>query len=300
MQSICLFHNGNSRILNLYKTQFKDLKFCGNLAESTEKSSTGCLWEICFSDATPSNLLDAISQGVKIVRHISTYQDDIENLLPECERFNYNDWLNNVVSNNLCFAHNIVSDLNISSADTNNTVLITTGRTANTHLQLYYKSKGRLAFEGSTHLDQDFFSSADSVFVWRLDQWACLTSNWIARCTNYSKSHQTSLQPIVTFDEPVAPLSLDWIKTEWFNRCKTAMDQSLFSKYVLNKFVSVATTEFIIKNIETIQQPLRYKKKKLIPNYDEIKCWYEQSDVATSLDIMYNQVTKHLQPWSMI
>lgn len=298
-QSVCLYHNGNSRVIELYRNQFANLKFCGNWAEADNRPATGCLWEVCFADATADNLLLASVTGVKIVRHISTYQDDMNYLLPECERFDYDQWINHAVTDNLCFANEVISELHVTYPTQDKTVIITTGRTANTHLQEVYKSSSKIAFESSNRLDSDFFAAKDSVLLWRLNQWACLTSTWIAQQTEYSKSHQLLHRPDLVFTDPVAPIDLNWVNTNWFNLCRITLDQAMLSKYVCGRPTSHTTTEFVTTNFETVQKSIPYSKQDLIPNYDEIQQWYQDSKVVKNLTTAYNNVVQHLTPWSI-
>lgn len=298
MQSICLYHNGNSRVIELYRTQFANLKFCGNWAEADNRPTTGCLWEVCFADVTIDNLLLASDIGVKIIRHISTYQDDMNHLLPECERFEYDQWINHAVTDNLCFANEVISELHVAPPTQDATVIITTGRTANTHLQEVYKSKNKVAFESSKYLDSEFFNAKDSVLLWRMDQWACLTSTWIAQQTEYATSHQLEHCPALVFDVPVLPLELAWITNTWADLCRITMDQAMLSKYVCNRPVSYTTSEFVTTNFITVQKPVPYNKQNLIPNYDVMFQWYKHAPLAKQLTIMYNNVITHLTPWS--
>jgi hypothetical protein len=293
-----LYHNGNSQVIALYRNQFANLKFCGNWAEANERPATGCLWEVCFADATVDNLLLAADRGVKIIRHISTYQDDMNHLLSECERFEYNQWINHAVTDNLCFANVVVSEFQVALPAQDSTVIVTTGRTANTHLQEVYKNKGKVVFESSKRLDSEFFMAKDSVLLWRLDQWACLTSTWIAQQTGYTKSHQLEHRPALSFDHPVLPLDLDWVNSTWKNLCKITLDQAILSKYVCNRPTSYTTTEFVTANFKTVQKPIPYSKQNLIPNYDEMFQWYNHAPLAKHLTTMYNNVITHLTPWS--
>lgn len=298
-QSVCLYHNGNSRILQQYKTQFLHLQFCGNWAETTEHPATGCFWEICHADATTENLMRATTSGVYVLRHISTYQDDLENLLPECRNFEYSDWLTHVVTNNLCFADQVVSDLLLKSSINPCTVIITTGRTANTHLQEVYKSHGGIAFEGPKSITDDLLLAHDAVLLWRQDQWQCLTSIWIAEQTFYKKAHQLAGKPLIHFDV-VEPIDINWICTNWMNQCKITLDQALLSKYVCNRPTSYTTTSEITKKFSSVQIPLPYDKRQLIPNYEQVESWYTQSTIASLLNLLYIKVTTHLTPWNIL
>lgn len=298
LQSVCLYHNGNSRILQQYKAQFLHLQFCGNWAEATDHHAPGCLWEICYADATVENLMQATASSVHVLRHISTYQDDLENLLPECEHLEYADWLTHVVTDNLCFADQVVSDLLLESSGNPCTVIITTGRTANTHLQEVYKSHGRIAFEGPKSITNDLLSAHDAVLLWRQDQWQCLSSTWIAKQTFYKKSHQLANKSSKHFDV-VKPIDINWICQDWMNICKITLDQALLSKYVCNRPTSYTTTAEITKKFLSVQVPLSYNKRQLIPNYEEVESWYKQSTIASFLELRYNKVIKHLTPWSI-
>ena len=132
--SVCIYHNGNSRILEYYKQKFSHLHFAGNLADSTVYPDQGHMWEVCFADASRKNLVQVKKSGVHILRHISSYQDDQQHLLPESKKLDYNRWLNYAVSNNLSFADEIVSDFVYESTTTDSTVIVTSGRSAGSAL----------------------------------------------------------------------------------------------------------------------------------------------------------------------
>ena len=155
-QSICIYHNGNSRILAYYKQKFSHLKFVGNLAESADYPAQGHMWEVCFADANRHNLFQAKKQGVYILRHVSDFQDDLQNLLPECESFEHADWLDHVVTRQLSFANHVVCDFVLESNSNNSTVIVTTGRTANTYFQEILTQAGMTTFENSKFLTNDF------------------------------------------------------------------------------------------------------------------------------------------------
>ena len=73
-QSVCIFHNGNSRIIELYKQKFKNLKFLQNWTLAGNNSPRrGAWWEISPADITNEILLDIKSRGIKIIRHIIEY-----------------------------------------------------------------------------------------------------------------------------------------------------------------------------------------------------------------------------------
>lgn len=298
-QSICIYHNGNSRILQHYRSKFSHLKFSGNWAESVERPSHGHLWEICFADATRENLSAALSAGIFILRHISTYQDDQENLLPECQQFNYDEWQNNVVASNICFANQVVSDVTLENPVSDSIAMITTGRTANIHLELVLERHGRRAFEYSKQLDQAMIQSASAILLWRKNHWDCLTSTWIAIQTEYKKAHQVANTPIVEFDNKVDPIDLGWINTTWINLCQLVLDHAMFYQYVCQRPITHTTTEYIVEQFQSKQQKLSYNKEQLISNYQEIKQQYEHSDVAKLLDLLYTNVTHHINAWNL-
>jgi hypothetical protein len=300
MQSVCIYHNGNSKILQQYKDKFSHLTFSGNLAESVNNlPSHGHLWEICFADATRENLIAAVRHGVFILRHISTYRDDMDNLLPECERVDYNSWLTHVVANNLCVASQVVSELTLDGPVENNIAIITTGRTANKHLQLILNQQGYNSFEYSKTLDQQLFDSASAVLLWRKDQWECLTSNWFAMQTNYANAHQLANQPLIKFDHIVESIPQEWINTEWINLCQAVLDHAMFYLYVCCRPITYTTTEFITESFQSDQQKLSYNKEQLIDNCQETKQYYRQSGIAELLEMLYTNVTKHVDPWKV-
>lgn len=293
MQSVCVFHNGNRRILDHYKQIFCDLKFVGNLAESTNLAEKNCLWEICFADVNVALLAQAKSQGVKILRHISTYQDDLIHCLPECQKFDYAAWLECAVFNNLCMADQVVSDWTFDRGKVDQTIILTTGRTANSHLQDAMKAVGSTYFECSKQYDQRFYSAAHALFLWRVDQYSCLTSTWIATQTDFKFAHQYQLQPSHLFGT-VSPICYHWIKNNWLNHCKKILDQAMVSKYLIQRPTSRSTTEQVVQNLISSHKKLDYNKTELIPNYEEIERYYHDSDVAKILTDAYNNVCYHI------
>lgn len=300
MQSICIYHNGNSRILQQYKAKFLHLTFSGNLADSVNNlPSHGHLWEICFADATREILTTALQHGVFILRHISTYSDDMDNLLIECERFDYQPWLNHVVANNLCFASQVVSDLTLDSPVEDATAIITTGRTANMHFQSVLAQQGLQTFEYSKTLDQQLLESKSAILLWRKDQWECLTSTWVAQQTQYSKSHQRAGDPLIKFDHILAPISQEWVNAAWVNLCQIVLDHAMFYLYVCGRSITHTTTELVTGAFQSDQQKLKYNKEQLISNYRETQQYYYQSGIAELLEMLYTNVTKHITPWKV-
>lgn len=295
-QSVCIYHNGNSRILEHYKQKFSQLHFAGNLAESSAYPDQGHLWEICFADAARKTLVHAKKSGVYILRHISSYEDDQQNLLPECESFDYNTWLNHVVSDNLSFADEVMSDFVLPSATNGSTAIVTTGRSANTYFQEILSKAGITSFEHDRYLTTNFLSSSNGILLWRLDQWECLASTWIASQTDFKYSHQTTQSGPQDFNFQVPEISLDWIKNDWFNAGCLVLDHALLYKYVLQRPIYSTTTEHIVSlNIQTDQQKLIYDKSKIIPDYEQSKLLYEQSEIAEILNMLYNQTQLHIE-----
>jgi hypothetical protein len=295
-QSVCIYHNGNSRVLEQYKQKFSHLKFSGNLTNTVVYPDRGQMWEICFADATRENLAHAKKSGVHILLHISSYEDDQHHLLPESSKFEYNRWLNFAVSNNLSFANEIVSDFVYESMTTDSIVIVTTGRTANTYFQEILAKSGIVSFEHSRFLTNDFLSSSSAILFWRLDQWECLSSKWIADRTHYKYSHQIGQAAHQDFDFIVPEISQEWIETDWVNMCCLVLDHALLYKYVLQRPIYSATTEHIVSlGIETQQQKITYDKSKIIPDYEKSRLLYEQSEIAEILTMLYNQTQLHIK-----
>jgi hypothetical protein len=294
--SICIYHNGNSKILEFYKEKFQHLTFVGNLSESTQFDPSGCLWEVCFADATKENLTAACKQGIRIVRHISSYKDDCDNLLPESRLFDFDDWLNYVVITNLSFADEVVCDELLPTSVNNEIAIITTGRTANTHFVEVLKSFNQCSFEYFKKIDERFLQAASAILMWRLDQWECLTSIWISKQTDHW-SHQLENQSKLQFDLLVDPIDQTWIKTDWVNICTSVLDHALFYKYVIGRPVSLITTEQAIEKYQSVQKKIDYDKKEIIKNYKESQSKYSESSIAKLLDLLYNKVQSHIPLW---
>lgn len=298
MQSVCIFHNGNQRILEHYKALYSDLNFVGNLSESVTWPSHNSLWEVCFADASIELLYRAKSAGIKILRHVSTYQDDLDNRLPECGKFDYDQWLQHVVCNLISLADQIVCDWTLPSKTVNETVIITTGRTANTHLQRAMLIKGAKFYECSKKYDHNFFAASAAVLLWRLDQFACLTSNWIAAETKYRYAHQLTHGASHSFST-VNPITTEWVHNEWVNSCKLVLDQAMTSKYLMQRSTVRTTTEQIIHKLISNHTKLGYNKNQVIPNYREIEQYYIGSEVEKMLHYLYNNVCEHIPEWNL-
>jgi len=298
-QSVCIYHNGNSRILQYYRDKFSHLTFSGNWAESIDRPATDHLWEICFADATRDVMTAIVDCGIFVVRHISTYQDDMDNLLPECQRFAYVYWLDYVVSKNLCFADQVVNEVVLDHSTTNEVAVITTGRTANMHLQQLLDKHGDQPFEYSKIINHQLMESKSAVFLWRVNQWDCLSSTWIAKQTKYEKAHQLFDQPAVTFENTVPPLPQEWVESDWVNVCYAVLDHAMLYRYVCQRPISWTTTEYIVSNFQTKHQKLKYNKSELFNNYQQAKEQYEQSSIAKHLNLLYNKVISHIDPWSL-
>ena len=293
--SACIFHNGNSRIVEFYKQKFSHLTFSGNLSECENLDKTDCLWEICFADATRENLTAAVESGIQIVRHISTYSDDIENLMPECDQFDYPNWLEFVVTKNISFADEIVSDFELSRPDTHNkTIIITTGRTANMHFQEVLSKYGIESFENQKALDDQLLNAKESVLMWREDQWECLTSIWIAKNSEFR--HNTRDQDEI--DIAIDPVDPKWIDKDWCDMAQMAFDYALFFKFVLKRPITIITTERAISNYTSNHKKVNYNKQKVIDQYDQTKQSYQNSEVAKTLNLLYNKVQQQIEVWN--
>jgi len=290
--SVCIYHNGNSRVIDLYKEKYSTLEFSGNWASSAQDGSRGRLYEMCYADANWDTLIKLRKYRIRVVRHISSYQDDQEHSLPECEQFDPDTWLINVVLTNLCFADEIYSDFVYPSTVNNERVLITTGRTANTHvIDHFAKNKNITAFECSKSLDQPLINAGSACLLWRKDKWECLTSIWIARFNGFHHKLVGQDAPVYT---EVPAIDENWINAEWRNLCLSAFDRSLFFKYVLGKSLELITTEYVTEAYTSMYEKLPYNKAELIPSYAESQSKYLESDVNLGIDLLYRNVRNHI------
>jgi hypothetical protein len=296
--SICLYHNGNRRIIEYYKKKLSNLTFCGNWSEEQHPSSHGKLWEICYADVTRENLLRANKLGVEVLRHISTFDDDQKNLIQECLPMPYSNWLNHVVSNNLIFCDNIISELELDAPTNNKTIIITTGRTANSHFQCVLESFGQSAFECSKVIDSDLLESQSAVLMWREDHWSAMASIWLATKTN-QWTHNINNIDTGTINQTVPEISQEWIKTNWPNMCQAVLDSACFFKFLLKRPISLMTTERSIAEFTSPHSKLTYNKSKLIENYNQTKQAYQNSDTCELIDTMYNRITPMIHTWKV-
>lgn len=294
--SICLYHNGNRRIIEYYKKKLSNLTFCGNWVEEQHPSLHGKLWEICYADVTRDNLLKANQLGIKVLRHVSNFDDDQKNLIQECCPMSYSNWLNHVVSSNLIFCDDIVSDLNFDARTNNKTIIITTGRTANSHFQCVLESVGQSAFECSKVIDRNLLESQSAVLMWREDHWSAMASIWLATNTN-RWTHNINNISTSTINQIVSEISQEWIKIDWTNMCQTVLDSAYFFKFILKRPISLMTTERSIVEFTSPHSKLTYDKSKLIENYNQTKQQYQNSDTCRLIDIMYNRIAPIIQHW---
>jgi hypothetical protein len=291
--SVCIYHNGNSRVIDFYKEKYNALlEFSGNWASSAQDATRGRLYEMCYADANWDTLIKLRKYRIRVVRHVSSYQDDQEHVLPECEQFDQNTWLTNVVLNNLCFADEIHTDFVHPSTTNTERAIITTGRTANTHVIDYLaKNKDVTAFECSKSLDQQLIDAGSASLLWRKDKWACLTSIWIARFNGFHHKLVGQDAPVYT---AVPPIDEAWIESEWRNLCLSVFDRSLFFKYILAKPLDLITTEYVIETYTSMHEKLPYDKAELIPSYAESQFKYLESDVNLGMDLLYRNVRNHI------
>jgi hypothetical protein len=291
--SVLLYHNGNQRIIDFFQQQFRYHTYQGNWSEHVNNPKHHSLYEICIADATDSNLQHARNLGIRILRYITCYNDDQTNSVSELKYQDYQQWLTNVVCKNLCFADIVESDSGIiidDKSSQNHGIIITTGRTANTHLQMIDQSINLIEYQ--RNIGQDLISARQAILLWRLDQWQCLTSSWIL---------QFHGQPIHQFNGKIrgsiksaGNIPRSWVDYDWKNVCQLVLDTALFFRYIIRKPVYHMTTEDIISRFQSHSEKIRYSKKNLIPNFDEIKSYYDNSDTKKLITLCYNNTLKHI------
>lgn len=289
--SILLYHNGNQRVIDQFRACFRHHKFRGNWVDFIDRPENHCLYEICISDANDHNLAKSRELGVRIFRYISNYDDDLKNQVNELGVQSYQDWLSHVVCKNLCFSDIIVAkEISLDPETDQHSVIITTGRTANTHLQLV-DTDARM-IESSKYLDYKILKAKQAVLLWREDQWECLTSMWMM--INSGKVvHQYSGKLNDTIDT-CQDLSAEWIDRDWKNMCTMVLDHALFFHYVLKRHINHMTTEDVIGRLSSPSEKINYDKSKIIPNYGEMKNFYSNSRAKKTISMCYNNVLNHI------
>jgi hypothetical protein len=297
-RSICLYHNGNSQVIDYYRKKFSHLTFSGNWSEEHNPTPTGKLWEICYADVTKENLINANSLGIYVLRHVSSYVNDQKHLLNECQVMSYNDWLNHVVCNNLIFCDEVVSQLDFGKAKNNKTIIITTGRTANSHFQCVLKSLGQNAFECSKTINTNLLESQSAVLMWRVEHWEALASNWLAFQTN-QWTHRINNQDTKTINQHVPAISQKWIDKDWASICQIVFDSACFFKLILKRPISLMTTERAISEFQSPHSKLSYNKSELIENYNQTKIEYQASSTSKFIDMLYSRITPLVNDWSV-
>jgi len=289
--SILLYHNGNQRVIDQFRKQFRYHKFCGNWKNWMSQPSDHCLYEICIADATDKNLNKAREIGIRIFRYISEYDDDQSNTVSELVLQPYHDWLSNVVCKNLCFADVIVSENLIRDQEINqHSIIITTGRTANTHLQMVDCDADLI--ECNKFIDINLLRARHAILLWRLDQWQCLTSSWILQNSGMV-THQFQgkiKNPVRKCDN----LTEQWINVDWKNLCQEVLDQALFFHYVVKRTIYHMTTEDVIKRFTSRSEKINYDKSSIIPNYKEMENFYFNSETKKIITMCYNNTLTHI------
>jgi len=288
--SICIYHNGNKNIISYYKNKFSDLKFVGNWAEFPYQDNS--LYEISHADATYENLFELKKANIKIIRHISDYDDDQKNIVNECHEQQYEQWLNESVIKFLSFSDEIVCDIGLESDNNGKHAIITTGRAASTHLELYLKKKCIDAFENekiNITDDKNTFNSNSATLLWRENSWECLTSIWIALQTqNFVHAYKNT-----SFDyewKQVQEIPIEWLINDWLNICRHTMDLGIAFKFLLKKPINIQTYEEIIKHYKTNSIKIPYNKEKMIKNYYYTNKWYFKN-LQPMIDRLYMDTT---------
>lgn len=298
--SICLYHNGNRQIVDYYQKKLSHLEFSGNWVDITDPDSHGKLWEICYADVSRENLIKANTLGIHVLRHVSTYNNDQRNLLPECAPMEFEQWLNYVVCNNLIFCDEVVSELEFENLPLDQTIIITPGRTANAHFRKFLKSLGQHAIECSKSIDNSLLNSQSAVLMWRENHWESLSSNWLALQTNQwiHQINQHFTEPI-NIDHCVKEISQEWIDNDWKNLCQLVFDCACFFKLILRRPVSLMTTERAMTELQSSHSKINYDKSKLINNYNQTKNLYQSSNTHKLVDSMYNRITALIPTWKI-
>lgn len=297
-RSVCLYHNGNRQIVDYYQKKLSHLTFSGNWANATDPDPQGKLWEICYADVTRENLIKANALGIHVLRHVSTYTSDRQNLLQECSPMNHYDWLNYVVCNNLTFCDEIISDISFNDQLLDQTVIITTGRTANSHFREFLNLSGNNAIEVSKKVNDDLLTSKFAILMWREDHWEALTSMWFALQTN-QWIHQVNQQVNGNTSCCVAKISQDWIDNNWINACQFVFDCVCFFKLVLKRPISLMTTERAINEFRSSHSKINYDKSTLIEDYNQTKDSYYNSITYKSIDNMYSRIKTLIPTWKI-
>lgn len=290
-QSVLLYHNGNHRVIKQFREDFRYHRFCGNWTDWCDNPEDHCLYEICIADATDENLSRARQLGIRILRYISAFEDDRSNQVDELETQSWDDWLARVVCKNLCFADVVVGvSLDVEQSVDRHGIIITTGRTANVHLQMIDKSIDLV--ENSKTLDREFFTARQAILLWRQNQWECLTSTWILQNTGLP-THQFDGKidnEIIACDD----LTEDWIHTDWKNLCQTVFDQALFFHYVLKRPIYHMITEDIISRFTSASEKVDYDKSRLISNFGQMQNFYDGSRAKQIITMCYNNTLNHI------
>lgn len=290
MQSVCIFHNGNQRIIELYRAHYHALSFRGNWGVTDKKTPVGSLYELSYADATFNNISELNVFGIQVVRHITNYVDDNANRPSECEQLNYNDWLQCAVLNNLCFSNIIKTEFIQCPISSNEHAVITTGRTASLHYRYILKEQNITAFENHKSLDERWINAGSATLLWRKDSWECLTSHFIAQ--NQEFVHNIEGRNTHQFSNEAIEITREFVEN-FVNQCLAAMNFSLYFKYILQKPIDVVTTEDIL-NIQTKSKKVDYNKKALILNYDQTKLDFDTTFKPT-LDYLFENTQKMLQ-----
>jgi hypothetical protein len=290
--SILLYHNGNQRVIDRFKKHFRFHSYQGNWSEHLSHPLDNSLYEICIADATDANLSQARFLGIRILRYISAYDDDWINPISEMTCQPYELWLSNVVCKNLSFADIVDCEFFLNNRPkSQHSVIITTGRTANTHLQMIDKSA--MLVEGSKIIDEKLLEAKEAIFLWRLDQWDCLVSSWLLQINNNVPLHQfnSKLRGSVP---PTVNLDSRWIDNQWKNLCQFVMDSAMFFRYVIKRPISHMTTEDIVKRFKSPSEKINYSKSDLVLNYEEMHAYYQSSTTRQILTMCYNNLHKHI------
>ena len=58
------------------------------------------------------------------------------------------------------------------------------------------------------------------------------------------------------------------------------------------------STEDAVSNYTSTHKKLNYNKQTIITNYDQTKEFYQNSEVATRLNLLYNKTCKKLPLWT--
>lgn len=285
---ILLLHNGNSRVKNLIATKFgMEVANCVvDIPNKVDffKNNPNVVVDLTCADEINDHDLYELSKCCHIVKAITSYEDDLENLEPVYTDYSYDQWMRATMKRMWASTDIIwIGNWRVESDTSQPKITFTAGRTGThvltsivktaefVHNQTYTLSKPDLI--------KKLFGAEHIYTVYRKSFFNLLCSMMIGTKIDYASPTEETIDEVKQLINSVEPFELT--KTD-FNTVLGGIlnftDMLLFLKIVQEKSISLTFYEELSDYYDKISfKKNPYKYENLISNFDDSKKIIEEN-----------------------